>query len=170
MPPVIKTAKFFTTIAVTSLAVASSLSITFSPSIAQSQSQTTAFQRWIRIAQQARQRGDYDTALINYGRANREQPRDSDVAAAVSALLEERLQSLKKSNPEYVKSVRVADKAYYAGDYDTAIINYRRALNERFADHYASTRIQQAKCTKAEQPGTLSQFELMCPSLFPSED
>ena len=40
MLPVIKTAKLFTTIAVTSLAVASSLSLTFTPSLAQSQSLT----------------------------------------------------------------------------------------------------------------------------------
>jgi tetratricopeptide (TPR) repeat protein len=138
-----------------------------SPQIARSE---TAFQHWMRIAQQARQQGDFDTALINYGRANREKPRDSDVNAAVFDLLEKRLQALEKSNPEYVKYVRVADKAYSEGDYDTAIINYTKAVNKRPGDYYASTRIEQAKCIKTEKPATHSQFEVMCPSLFPSED
>lgn len=130
----------------------------------------TSYQYFMSIAEQAGQQGDFNTALINYGRAYREKPRDPEINTAVSKLLEERLQSLEGSNPEYVRNVRVADRAFYKGDYDTAMINYTRALNEKAGDYYAGVRIQQATCIKAEQPKTLAQFEVMCPSLYPSQD
>lgn len=72
----------------------------------------TAYQHFMRIAEQARQRGDFNTALINYGRAHKEKPRDSDLNAAVSELLKERLQGLEESNPEYVENIQIADGAY----------------------------------------------------------
>ena len=130
----------------------------------------TAYQRFMRIAEQARQQGDFNTALINYGRAHREKPRNLALNSALSELLEERLQNLAKSNSKYVKNVRLADRAYYEGDYDIAIINYTKALEEKPSDYYASTRIQQAKCIQAEQPATHAQFTVMCPSLYPQEN
>ncbi len=57
MPPVIKTAKLFTTIAVTSLAVASSLSIFLTPSLAQSQRLT-----WKQFVE----RGESDYIQMDY--------------------------------------------------------------------------------------------------------
>jgi tetratricopeptide (TPR) repeat protein len=131
--------------------------------------QTADYYRYMRIAEQARQEGDFHTALINYGRALRESRRDPAANEGIDQLLEEHLQRMEADYPDYVRYVRIADAAVFDGDYDTAIINFRRALAERPGDYYAGVRLQQAECIKYEQPGTLSQFEFMCPSLYPSE-
>lgn len=131
----------------------------------------TAYQRWIRIADQARNRGDYDTALINYRRAQQASPdgplgNDPYLNQAVSELLEARLRSLQHTAPTYVRYIKIADKAYFEGDYDTAIINYKRAFSERPGDHYTAVRIQQSNCIKTKKPLTGAQFKALgCPML-----
>lgn len=128
----------------------------------------TAYQRWLRMAETARKRGDYDTALTHYQRAadaSPNGPNDSDINTAISRVLEQRLQSLQRIAPNYARYVRVADQAYFNGEYDTAIANYRRALNERRGDRYATVRIQQAECIKKNRPATGAQFRTFgCPS------
>lgn len=131
----------------------------------------TAYQRLIRIADQASSKGDYDTALINYRRAQQASPdgplgNDSYINQAVSELLEARLQRLQYTTPTYVRYIRIADKAYFEGDHDTAIINYERAFSERPGDHYAAVRIQQSQCIKTKKPATGAQFKALgCPML-----
>ncbi|MDX2100130.1 MAG: hypothetical protein SFW36_20330 [Leptolyngbyaceae cyanobacterium bins.59] len=126
-----------------------------------------SYDRWFQLAEQARRRGDFETALQNYGRANRERPNDPAINQGVSELLEERLQRLEKTFPKYVAHIRKADRAYFDGDYPLAILNYRRALRDRPNDYYAKVRIRQAVCIQTKQPATGSQFMTLCPSLFP---
>lgn len=130
--------------------------------------QTAAYDRYMQIAARARQQGDFNTALINYGRAIRESRRDPAATEAVQQLIEEHLQRLEPDYPDYVRYVRIGNVAI-SEDIDTAIINFRRALAERPGDYYAGIRLQQAECIKTERPGTLSHFEFVCPSLFPVE-
>lgn len=131
----------------------------------------TAYQRWIRIADQANSKGDYDTALINYRRAQQatsDGPLGNDpyIDQAVSELLEARLLSLQHTAPTYVRYIKIADKAYFEGDYDTAVINYKRAFSKRPGDHYAAVRIQQSQCIKTKKPATGAQFKALgCPML-----
>ncbi|MFB2918049.1 tetratricopeptide repeat protein [Aerosakkonema funiforme] len=129
----------------------------------------TDYQRWLRMAEAARKRGDYDTALTNYQRAadaSPNGPNDNDINTAIGEVLEQRLQRLERIAPNYGRYVRVADRAYSNGEYDTAIANYRRALNERPGDRYATVRIQQSQCIKKYRPATGAQFRTFgCPTL-----
>ena len=126
----------------------------------------TAYQRWLRMAVAARTQGNYDAALSYYQRAADESPNgpnDPDINTAIFEVLSERLQSFQTTAPNYVRYIRIADEAYYNGEYDRAIQNYRRALRERRSDRYATLRIQQAECIKKNRPATGSQFRTMCP-------
>lgn len=125
------------------------------------------YNRWLRIAEQARQRGDFDTALINYGRAYKEQPNNAAIDQALTELLEERLKRLAQTAPQYVNYIRLADRAYFEGEYEVAIAHYQKALKERPRDYYAQVRIRQSQCIQTTQPATSAQFMVQCPSLFP---
>lgn len=127
----------------------------------------TAYQRWLRMAVSARSSGNYDAALTYYQRAadaSPNGPNDSEINTAIFQVLSERLQSLERTAPNYVRFIRIADEAYFNGEYDTAIQNYRRALRERRSDRYATLRIRQAECIKKNRPATGAQFRTMCPS------
>ena len=128
----------------------------------------TDYDRWLRVAEAARKSGQYDTALTYYQRAadvSPNGPNDNDINTAIGEVLEERLQSFASSNPNYVQYIRVADRAYSDGEYDTAIANYRRALRERPRDRYATIRIQQSECIKKYKPATGAQFRTFgCPT------
>ncbi|MEB3336745.1 MAG: tetratricopeptide repeat protein [Leptolyngbyaceae bacterium] len=128
-----------------------------------------AYQRWIKLAEEARQKGDLRTALLNYGRAEQAQPNDVTVNQAVENLLRERLQNLQQSAPKYVALIQKADAAYFGGDYQQAIAHYQQALTESPGDYYATIRIQQAQCIQTKRPLTGRQFRAVCPSLFPPE-
>ena len=126
----------------------------------------TAYQRWLRMAVSARRQGNYDAALTYYQRAADESPNgpnDPDINTAIFQVLAARLQSFQTTAPNYVKFITIADEAYYNGEYDRAIQNYRMALRERPRDRYAILRIQQAECIKKNRPATGSQFRTMCP-------
>ena len=126
----------------------------------------TAYQRWLRMAVSARSQGNYDAALTYYQRAADESPNgpnDPDINTAIFQVLAARLQSFQTTAPNYVRYIRIADEAYYNGEYDRAIQNYRMALRERPRDRYAILRIQQAECIKKNRPATGSQFRTMCP-------
>lgn len=124
----------------------------------------SAYQHWMRIADHATQKGDYQTALINYKRAREagEYPVNAEVNQAVNTVLQARLRKLEKITPLYVKDIRIAEQAWLDGDYNTAIINYKRALKHRPGDYYASARIQQAHCLKTQKPATEFQFRKLC--------
>jgi tetratricopeptide (TPR) repeat protein len=142
------------------------LALLFSLSTADPAFAETAYQRWLRMAVAARSRGNYDGALSYYQRAADESPNgpnDPDINKAIFEVLSERLQSLQTTDPNYVRYIRIADEAYYNGEYDTAIQNYRMALRERPHDRYATRRIEQAECIKKNRPATGSQFRTMCP-------
>lgn len=128
----------------------------------------TAYQRWLRMADNARKNRQYDTALTYYQRAadvSPNGPNDSGINTAINQVLEQRVQSFQRSNPNYVRYIRVADRAFFDGEYDTAIINYRRALEQRPRDRYATVRIQQAECIKKTRPATAAQFRTFgCPT------
>ncbi|HEY9852501.1 MAG TPA: tetratricopeptide repeat protein [Leptolyngbyaceae cyanobacterium] len=128
----------------------------------------TDYQRWLRMAENARKSGQYDTALTYYQRAadaSPDGPNDPDINTAITEVLAERLASVEQRNPNYGRYIRIADEAYSNGEYDTAIINYRRALKERPQDRYANIRIQQSECIKKYRPATGAQFRTFgCPS------
>lgn len=126
----------------------------------------TAYQRWLRMAVAARSRGNYDAALTYYQRAadaSPNGPNDPDINKAIFEVLSERLQSFQTTAPNYVRFITIADQAFYKGEYDTAIQNYRMALRVRPRDRYATLRIQQSECIKKNRPATGSQFRIMCP-------
>lgn len=128
----------------------------------------TAYQRWLRMATSARNQGHYDAALSYYGRAaevSPDGPNDGEINTAIEQVLAERLQSFQRTAPNYVRYIRVADEAFFDGNYDTAILNYRRALREQPKDYYATVRIQQAECIKEKKPATGAQFRAFgCPN------
>jgi len=142
------------------------LALLFSLSTAYPAFAETAYQRWLRMAVAARNSGNYDGALTYYQRAADESPNgpnDPDINKAIFEVLSERLQSFQTTAPNYVRYIRIADEAYYNGEYDTAIQNYRMALRERPRDRYATLGIEQAECIKKNRPATGSQFRTMCP-------
>jgi tetratricopeptide (TPR) repeat protein len=128
----------------------------------------TDYQRWLRMAETARKNRNYDTALTYYQRAAEFSPNgynDPDINEAIGQVLEERVQSFQRSSPNYVRYIRIADRAYSNGEYDTAILNYRRALRQRPNDRYATIRIRQSECIKRTRPQTGAQFRTFgCPS------
>lgn len=149
-------------------AIALLLTSLLSISVLSSALAETAYQRWLRMAEAARRTGNYDTALTYYQQAadaSPNGPNDADINEAINQVLEERVQSFQRTAPNYVRYIRVADRAYMEGEYDTAIANYRRALREQPKDRYATIRIQQAECIKEKKPATGAQFRAFgCPA------
>lgn len=128
----------------------------------------TDYQRWLQMADNARKNRQYDTALTYYQRAadvSPDGPNDNNINMAITEVLAERLANLERRNPSYGRYIRIADEAYFNGEYDTAILNYQRALKQRPQDRYASIRIQQSECIKKNRPATGAQFRTFgCPS------
>jgi tetratricopeptide (TPR) repeat protein len=125
-----------------------------------------SYQQWLQRAVAARRSGNYETALRAYAEAANNSPNGpngQEVNDAIAKVIEERLASLQRTHPNYVRYIRAGEAAYGDGNYEIAIQNYRRALREKRGDRYANLRIRQARCILDKKPATGSQFRVQCP-------
>lgn len=80
--------------------------------------------------------GDYQTALINFKKALNERPNDSYAVKAIQNT------QISLNRGDYKQYMTVGYAASAAGDHQTALINFKKALNERPNDSYALKAIQ----------------------------
>lgn len=95
----------------------------------------TRFEKYIKIGDEALFRNvDFNTALINYRRAVKEQANNQISSVYIRGI--ETILANKGSR--FTNYMRAAFVAYRNNDYHTSLINFRRASKERPQDAFAS--------------------------------
>lgn len=102
-----------------------------SPSPSPSLELKLTYRQYMNIGYSAYDRGDYQTAMINFNRALIKRP-DDEFALEALRNTENTIERLR-----YQRFMRVGYSAYDNGDYQTALINFRRALEVFPEDYYA---------------------------------
>ncbi|MEC5029349.1 MAG: hypothetical protein SAL07_05500 [Oscillatoria sp. PMC 1051.18] len=103
------------------------------------------YNRYMRLGYAASQRGDYPDALRYFASALAERPRDRNATLAywnVYDIINNQTQQQAATNnseieSDYDRYMRIGYDATQQEDYQTALINFRRALEERPQDPYA---------------------------------
>ena len=96
---------------------------------------TFDFDRAMAIGYAAFEQKDYQTALINFRRALKASPNNNSTIAAVS-----KTESIIKSE-NHKKYMTIGYKAFDSGDYQTALLNFKFALEQRPDSPYAAKAI-----------------------------
>ncbi|MGE5656308.1 MAG: hypothetical protein ACM37W_06795 [Actinomycetota bacterium] len=113
------------------------------PAVNQNTPPEAAYDRYMRLGYAAAQRGDHRAAATYFRSALYERPNDRYATIAYWNARD----ALNKQNPnnasqrvetDYERYMRIGYDATEKGDYQTALINFQRALNERPGDYYAT--------------------------------
>ena len=110
-----------------------------SPSPSPSPELTLTYRQYMNIGYSAYDRGDYQTALINFQRALIKRS-DDEYALDAIRNTEETIERRR-----YQKLMRIGYTAYDNGDYQTALINFQRALTVFPDDYHAIEAIKETE-------------------------
>ncbi|MEB3308664.1 MAG: tetratricopeptide repeat protein [Snowella sp.] len=99
------------------------------------------YNRYLRLGYAAQQRGDYQTAANYFRSALAENPRDRYATIAYWNAMDASTKSTRSNTTatesDYDRYMRIGYDATEREDYQTALINFQRALKERPNDYYA---------------------------------
>lgn len=95
--------------------------------------------RFLRLGQRAMQQGDYAAAVNFFKNAFFERPNDQQALTAFTAARDylnktRSARNRTQAEPAYDRHMRIGYNATRQGDYQTALINFRRAIAERPGD------------------------------------
>lgn len=133
----------------------------------------STYDYYMRVGYAAAQRDDYQTAALYFRNALFEKPRDRDATIAYwnsRDAITERAVGNNTTQPEsaYDRYMEIGYDATESGDYQTALINFERALAERPNDYFATqaarnvnTYIQRGQNVSVSQPAI--------PNFYPGE-
>lgn len=104
------------------------------------------YDRYMRLGYAATQREDHQAAAMYFRSALYERPKDRQATIAYwnarDAIKEGKTGSSSQTETEYDRYMRIGYDATERGDYQTALINFRRALDERPGDEYATQAVR----------------------------
>ena len=104
------------------------------------------YDRYMRLGYAATQREDYQAAAMYFRSALYEHPNDRQATIAywnaMDAIKEGKTSSSNQTETNYERYMRIGYDATERGDYQTALINFQRALDERPGDEYATQAVR----------------------------
>ncbi|KAI9132324.1 hypothetical protein [Acaryochloris sp. CCMEE 5410] len=134
----------------------------------------STYDYYMRIGYAAAQRDDYQTAAFYFRNALFEKPRDRDATIAYwnsRDAITKRAEGNNTAQPEsaYDRYMEIGYDATESGDYQTALINFERALAERPNDYFATQAARNVKTYIQRGQGKAPAAQVTIPNFYPGE-
>lgn len=129
---------------------------------------------YMRLGYAAAQRDDYQTAALYFRNALFEKPRDRDATIAYwnsRDAITKRADGNSQTQPEsdYDRYMEIGYDATEEGNYQTALINFERALAERPNDYFATQAARNVKTYIQRGQGKAPATQATIPNFYPGE-
>ncbi|MGC1244899.1 MAG: tetratricopeptide repeat protein [Spirulinaceae cyanobacterium] len=105
----------------------------------------SAYAQYMRLGYAASQRGDFKVAASYFRSALYERPQDREATIAYWNAKDALQETPNEGETAYDRYMEIAYDATEQEDYQTALINFQRALEERPGDYYATQAIRNVK-------------------------
>ncbi len=130
----------------------------------------SAYAQYMRLGYAASQRGDFQTAASYFRSALYERPQDREATIAYWNAKDALQKTPNEGETAYDRYMEVGYDATEQEDYQTALINFQRALEERPGDYYATQAVRNVKTYIARGQDPSSPEDVTSePTVYPGE-
>lgn len=134
----------------------------------------SSYNYYMRLGYAAAQRDDYQMAALHFRNALFERPRDRDATVAYwnsRDAITKRTDSNNQTQPEsdYDRYMEIGYDATEEGNYQTALINFERALTERPGNYFAMQAVRNVKTFIQRGQGKAPVAQATIPNFYPGE-